>query len=91
MILAEGQAAIAVVLLSCGETAAVQFIAKWAGSENRLSFVTEPTKEIVAIGNLRGAEANAKRVIDAKGLAVAPGFIDMLGQSESSLPTSVTI
>ncbi len=27
----------------------------------------------------------AKRIIDAKGLIVAPGFIDMLGQSESNL------
>ena len=27
----------------------------------------------------------AKRTIDAKGLIVAPGFIDMLGQSESNL------
>lgn len=38
---------------------------------------------IEAIGNL--ADAHAKRVIDAKGMAVAPGFIDMLGQSESSI------
>jgi D-alanyl-D-alanine carboxypeptidase/D-alanyl-D-alanine-endopeptidase (penicillin-binding protein 4) len=38
---------------------------------------------IAAIGNLR--EARAKNVIDAKGLIVSPGFIDMLGQSESSL------
>jgi dihydroorotase/N-acyl-D-amino-acid deacylase len=38
---------------------------------------------IAAIGNLTGAEA--KRVIDAKGLVVAPGFIDMLGQSEMAL------
>ncbi len=38
---------------------------------------------IVAIGNLAGAEA--KRVIDAHGLVVSPGFIDMLGQSEFSL------
>ncbi|MGH9592005.1 MAG: N-acyl-D-amino-acid deacylase family protein, partial [Bryobacteraceae bacterium] len=38
---------------------------------------------IVAIGNL--AAAQARRVIDAKGLVVAPGFIDMLGQSEMSL------
>jgi len=38
---------------------------------------------IAAIGNLR--EAHAKREIDAKGLIVSPGFIDMLGQSESSL------
>jgi N-acyl-D-amino-acid deacylase len=31
------------------------------------------------------ANANAKRVIDAKGLIVAPGFIDMLEQSEWNL------
>jgi dihydroorotase/N-acyl-D-amino-acid deacylase len=35
---------------------------------------------IAAIGDLR--EAHAKREIDAKGRIVAPGFIDMLGQSE---------
>jgi N-acyl-D-amino-acid deacylase len=38
---------------------------------------------IVAIGDLR--HATAKRVIDASGLVVAPGFIDMLGQSEEAL------
>jgi N-acyl-D-amino-acid deacylase len=38
---------------------------------------------IVAIGDLH--DAHAKREIDAKGLAVAPGFIDMLGQSEMAL------
>jgi N-acyl-D-amino-acid deacylase len=38
---------------------------------------------IVAIGQL--AEASAERVIDAGGLVVAPGFIDMLGQSELSI------
>jgi dihydroorotase/N-acyl-D-amino-acid deacylase len=38
---------------------------------------------IVAIGKLDGSRA--KRVIDAKGLVVSPGFIDMLGQSEISL------
>ncbi len=38
---------------------------------------------IAAIGNLNGA--GAKRVIDAHDLVVAPGFIDMLGQSEASL------
>lgn len=38
---------------------------------------------IAAIGDLH--EAHAKREIDAKGRVVAPGFIDMLGQSEISL------
>ena len=38
---------------------------------------------IVAIGKLAGA--HAKRVIDASGLVVAPGFIDMLGQSELAI------
>src|ERR1700694_2959324 len=40
---------------------------------------------IVAIGRLENAQA--KRVIDATGLVVAPGFIDMLGQSEIALLT----
>jgi N-acyl-D-amino-acid deacylase len=35
---------------------------------------------LARIGNLRGAQA--KREIDARGQIVAPGFIDMLGQSE---------
>jgi N-acyl-D-amino-acid deacylase len=38
---------------------------------------------IAAIGNL--GNAHAKRVIDAKGLVISPGFIDMLGQSEAAL------
>src|SRR2546423_8305911 len=38
---------------------------------------------IIAIGNLRGAQATS--VIDASGLAVAPGFINMLSHSEGSL------
>jgi N-acyl-D-amino-acid deacylase len=38
---------------------------------------------IATIGNLDSAQA--RRVIDARGLVVAPGFIDMLGQSEISL------
>jgi dihydroorotase/N-acyl-D-amino-acid deacylase len=38
---------------------------------------------IVAIGKL--PKAAAKRVIDAKGMVVSPGFIDMLGQSETAL------
>jgi len=38
---------------------------------------------IAAIGRLDGA--SAKKTIDAKGMTVAPGFIDMLGQSEMSI------
>jgi dihydroorotase/N-acyl-D-amino-acid deacylase len=38
---------------------------------------------IVAIGKL--ANAKAKRVINARGMVVSPGFIDMLGQSETAL------
>jgi dihydroorotase/N-acyl-D-amino-acid deacylase len=40
-------------------------------------------ERIAAIGDLH--DAHAKREIDAKGRIVAPGFIDMLGQSEVSL------
>src|SRR5450755_1036233 len=38
---------------------------------------------IAQIGML--APASGQRVIDAKGMVVAPGFIDMLGQSENSI------
>ncbi len=38
---------------------------------------------IAAIGNLAGAVA--KKTIDARGRVVAPGFIDMLGQSELTI------
>jgi dihydroorotase/N-acyl-D-amino-acid deacylase len=38
---------------------------------------------IAAIGRL--ADAPAKRTIDARGMVVAPGFIDMLGQSETTI------
>ena len=38
---------------------------------------------IAAIGRLDGATAH--RRVDARGLVVAPGFIDMLGQSELSI------
>jgi hypothetical protein len=40
-------------------------------------------ERIAAIGKLGGA--TAKRVIDASGLVVSPGFIDTLGQSEDAL------
>jgi N-acyl-D-amino-acid deacylase len=38
---------------------------------------------IAAIGNL--SSAPRKRTVDAKGRVVAPGFIDMLGQSETTI------
>ena len=38
---------------------------------------------IAAIGNL--SRAARKRTVDAKGRVVAPGFIDMLGQSEATI------
>src|ERR1051326_6673053 len=38
---------------------------------------------IAALGHLQGAQA--RRSIDAKGMVVAPGFIDMLGQSELTI------
>jgi dihydroorotase/N-acyl-D-amino-acid deacylase len=38
---------------------------------------------IAAIGNLAGV--TARRTIDAHGMVVAPGFIDMLGQSELTI------
>ena len=37
---------------------------------------------ITAVGNLNGA--SAQTIVDAKGLAVAPGFINMLSHSETS-------
>jgi N-acyl-D-amino-acid deacylase len=39
--------------------------------------------KIVAVGLLRGA--SARRIINAEGKIVSPGFIDMLGQSELTL------
>ena len=39
--------------------------------------------KIAAIGRL--ADAPTKRTIDARGMVVAPGFIDMLGQSEMTI------
>ncbi len=39
--------------------------------------------KIAAIGNLSSAKAS--KIIDAHGLVVAPGFIDMLGQSELTI------
>jgi dihydroorotase/N-acyl-D-amino-acid deacylase len=40
-------------------------------------------RKITAMGNLK--DATRSRTIDARGMAVAPGFIDMLGQSELTI------
>ena len=53
------------------------------GRAPRLADVGILKDRIAAIGNL--SRATARNVVDAKGLAVAPGFINMLAHSESSL------
>lgn len=54
-----------------------------AGGEPRHLDVAIRGDRIVEIGTLRNARANT--VVDATGLAVAPGFINMLSHSETSL------
>jgi len=54
-----------------------------SGRAGFLADVAIKGDRIVRIGNLPGAQA--KRNIDAHGQVVAPGFIDMLGQSETFL------
>ncbi len=51
-----------------------------SGRSGYLADVAIKDDRIARIGNLRGAKA--QREIDARGQVVAPGFIDMLGQSE---------
>ncbi len=53
------------------------------GRQAFMADVAIKNDRIVRIGKLTGARA--RRVIDAKGLVVAPGFIDLLGQSETNL------
>src|SRR5947207_15341444 len=52
-----------------------------SGRPGLLADVAIKNDRIVRVGNLRGAKA--RREIDARGQVVAPGFIDMLGQSET--------
>jgi N-acyl-D-amino-acid deacylase len=54
-----------------------------SGSPWYAADVAVSSGRIAAVGNL--ARAHAARVIDAHGQVVAPGFIDMLGQSELTL------
>ena len=52
-----------------------------SGSSGYVADVGIKNDRIVKIGEL--SKATATRIIDARGLVVAPGFIDMLGQSET--------
>lgn len=54
-----------------------------SGSAGYIADVAIKGDRIVKIGKL--SQATATRTIDAQGLVVAPGFIDMLGQSETYL------
>ena len=54
-----------------------------SGSPGRNVDVGVKNDRIAKIGNLRGASAS--QTLDAQGMIVAPGFIDMLGQSEQYL------
>jgi N-acyl-D-amino-acid deacylase len=55
------------------------------GARGRRADVGIRGDRIVAVGNLKNA--NAKQILDANGLAVAPGFINMLSWSTESLIT----
>jgi N-acyl-D-amino-acid deacylase len=54
-----------------------------SGSPGYIADVAIKNDRIVKIGQL--SQAHATRTIEAQGLVVAPGFIDMLGQSETYL------
>lgn len=54
-----------------------------SGGPPRRADVAIRGDRIAAVGNLKSA--NARTVIDATGLAVAPGFVNMLSHSETSL------
>src|SRR5262249_53968850 len=54
-----------------------------SGQPSRRADVAIKGNQIVAVGNLAGA--TAKTVVDARGLAIAPGFINMLSWSTDSL------
>ena len=54
-----------------------------SGSAAYVADVAIKGDRIVSIGKL--SQATAVRTIDAQGLVIAPGFIDMLGQSETYL------
>ncbi len=53
------------------------------GQPRRRADVAVTAERIEAVGDLEGA--TARRVVDAAGLVVAPGFIDMLGWSQYTI------
>ncbi len=53
------------------------------GAERRVADLAVTGDRIVAIGDLSGRTAT--RAVDAAGLVVAPGFIDLLGHSEATI------
>jgi N-acyl-D-amino-acid deacylase len=81
----------ALILLTAGLAAAQQYdvlirngtIIDGSGATGYRADIAIQNDRIAAIGKL--APADAKKVVDASGLVIAPGFIDMLGQSELSL------
>jgi N-acyl-D-amino-acid deacylase len=54
-----------------------------SGGPRRVADVAVSGDRIVAVGDLHGVVA--QRLVDARGLVVAPGFIDMLGWSEFNI------
>src|SRR5437773_787199 len=54
-----------------------------SGEEGRIADIATRGDHIVGVGNFENSRA--KRVVDAHGLAVAPGFINMLSWSTESL------
>ena len=54
-----------------------------SGEKPQIADVAIRGDKVVAVGNL--SEATAKTVVDARGLAVSPGFINMLSWSTESL------
>ncbi len=55
------------------------------GSPGRTADVAVRGERIVAIGALAGEAASARRAIDARGLVVAPGFVDVHNHSDGWL------
>src|ERR1051326_9642336 len=53
------------------------------GNPGYVGDIASTDGRIVAVGKIPGG--SAKRVIEARGMVVSPGFIDMLGQSETAL------